>query len=209
MFFSLWWILSLLTFRIVSMVMTLREWAHKSLVDETERPDSFLERFRGPANMDVPGPPSRLSRTDSDAENETRRSRCTWGWNIKKKNLYQIYQHTFNPVSLFFISYVRMKKCHLVVLSPSDDAYYYWLIVIGLAVFYNWTLLVVRWEIISFFSTWLILFSILLKQILNRFLFSWYQECKCVLVWGHFFRTEYLPNTAYYQRNSFWHLPRI
>lgn len=69
---------------------------------------------------------------------------------LKKKNLYQIYQHTFNPVSLFFISYVRMKKCHLVVLSPSDDAYYYWLIVIGLAVFYNWTLLVVRWEIINF-----------------------------------------------------------
>jgi len=32
-----------------------------------------------------------------------------------------------------------------VVLSPSDDAYYHWVIVIGAAVFYNWTLLVVRW----------------------------------------------------------------
>lgn len=30
------------------------------------------------------------------------------------------------------------------VLSPSDDAYYRWLMVIGAAVFYNWTLLVVR-----------------------------------------------------------------
>lgn len=34
--------------RLVSMVVTLREWAHKSLQEEEERPDSFLERFRGP-----------------------------------------------------------------------------------------------------------------------------------------------------------------
>lgn len=34
--------------RLVSMVLTLREWAHKSLQEEDERPDSFLERFRGP-----------------------------------------------------------------------------------------------------------------------------------------------------------------
>lgn len=39
---------------------------------------------------------------------------------------------------------VRRKKCNIVVLSPSDDAYYYWLMVIGTAAFYNWTLLVVR-----------------------------------------------------------------
>lgn len=32
------------------------------------------------------------------------------------------------------------------VLSPSDDVYYHWLLVIGAAVFYNWTLLVVRFE---------------------------------------------------------------
>uniref|UniRef100_A0A3B3QHJ7 Cyclic nucleotide gated channel subunit alpha 2a n=1 Tax=Paramormyrops kingsleyae TaxID=1676925 RepID=A0A3B3QHJ7_9TELE len=35
--------------RLVGMVITLREWAHKSLLEEEEqRPDSFLERFRGP-----------------------------------------------------------------------------------------------------------------------------------------------------------------
>uniref|UniRef100_A0A673CMQ3 Cyclic nucleotide gated channel subunit alpha 2 n=1 Tax=Sphaeramia orbicularis TaxID=375764 RepID=A0A673CMQ3_9TELE len=73
------------------MVMTLREWAQKSLTEETERPDSFLERFRGPANTDMQAP-----------------------------------------------------KCQIVVLCPSDDAYYHWLIVIGAAVFYNFTLLVVR-----------------------------------------------------------------
>lgn len=29
-------------------MVVLREWAHKSLKEEEERPDSFLERFRGP-----------------------------------------------------------------------------------------------------------------------------------------------------------------
>lgn len=59
------------------MVMTLREWAQKSLAEETERPDSFLERFRGPA--DIQGPPSTFSHshTGSDVENETQRSRRT------------------------------------------------------------------------------------------------------------------------------------
>ncbi|CAN9514675.1 unnamed protein product [Ophioblennius macclurei] len=101
--------------RIVGMVMTLREWAQKSLSEENERPDSFLERFRGPTN-DLQAPPSRISHshTGSDAEHEIRRSRRT------------------------------RRKCTVVVLSPSDDAYYYWLMVIGAAVFYNWTLLVVR-----------------------------------------------------------------
>ncbi|XP_061582401.1 cyclic nucleotide-gated cation channel-like [Cololabis saira] len=100
--------------RIVSMVMTLRDWAHKSLAEETERPDSFLERFRGPGNMDMQAPPRRSSCTGSDVENESRHSR-------------------------------RMRiKCKVMVFSPSDGAYYYWLIVIGVAVFYNWTLLVVR-----------------------------------------------------------------
>ncbi|XP_076025854.1 cyclic nucleotide-gated cation channel-like [Genypterus blacodes] len=102
--------------RLVGMVMTLREWAHKGLAEETERPDSFLERFRGPAPMDAQAPPSRLSHTHtgSDPDTEGRRAR---------------------PMR---------RRCNILVLSPSDDAYYNWLMVIGAAVFYNWTLLVVR-----------------------------------------------------------------
>nr|P55934.1 RecName: Full=Cyclic nucleotide-gated cation channel [Ictalurus punctatus] len=34
--------------RLVNLVLSLREWAHKSLVETEQRPDSFLERFRGP-----------------------------------------------------------------------------------------------------------------------------------------------------------------
>lgn len=40
----------------------------------------------------------------------------------------------------------RKKRCKAIVVSPSDDTYYYWLLVIGAAVLYNWTLLVVRSE---------------------------------------------------------------
>uniref|UniRef100_A0A3P8X1T5 Cyclic nucleotide gated channel subunit alpha 2 n=1 Tax=Cynoglossus semilaevis TaxID=244447 RepID=A0A3P8X1T5_CYNSE len=45
--------------RIVSLVINLRDWAQKSLVEEVERPDSFLERFRGPAHLDLRAAPSR------------------------------------------------------------------------------------------------------------------------------------------------------
>lgn len=73
---------SILLCRIVSMVMTLREWAQKSLSEETERPDSFLERFRGPAHNDMQAAPSRFSHscTGSDADNEIRRSGRRQGW---------------------------------------------------------------------------------------------------------------------------------
>lgn len=43
----------------------------------------------------------------------------------------------------------RKKRCKATVVSPSDDTYYYWLMVIGAAVLYNWTLLVVRSETIT------------------------------------------------------------
>ncbi|XP_029375692.1 cyclic nucleotide gated channel subunit alpha 2b [Echeneis naucrates] len=50
--------------RLVSLVVRLREWAHRSLMEEEERPDSFLERFRGP---ELRKAPSRISNTQPDA----------------------------------------------------------------------------------------------------------------------------------------------
>uniref|UniRef100_A0A3B4A5B8 Cyclic nucleotide-binding domain-containing protein n=1 Tax=Periophthalmus magnuspinnatus TaxID=409849 RepID=A0A3B4A5B8_9GOBI len=41
-------------FRLVNLVVRLREWAHRSLLEEEERPDSFLERFRGPELRTAP-----------------------------------------------------------------------------------------------------------------------------------------------------------
>lgn len=138
---------STLLCRIVSMVMTLREWAHKSLHEDTERPDSFLERFRGPAHNDIQAPPRRSNQScvGSEADNELRRStrryRCWKTQDIWLKHGLQIFLSLWFSV---FLSFVRRKWCQIVILSPSDDAYYHWLIVIGTAVFYNWTFLVVR-----------------------------------------------------------------
>lgn len=50
--------------RLVSLVVRLREWAHRSLLEEEERPDSFMERFRGP---ELRMAPSRISNTQPDA----------------------------------------------------------------------------------------------------------------------------------------------
>uniref|UniRef100_A0A8C4EPC6 Cyclic nucleotide-binding domain-containing protein n=1 Tax=Dicentrarchus labrax TaxID=13489 RepID=A0A8C4EPC6_DICLA len=108
--------------RIVSMVVTLREWAHKSLTEEAERPDSFLERFRGPAHTDMQAPPSRFSHSHTESKKQN-------------KKTYTFKHRMTQNICL---------SCNVVVLSPSDNAYYHWLLVIGVAVFYNWTLLVVR-----------------------------------------------------------------
>uniref|UniRef100_A0A8C1NSJ7 Cyclic nucleotide gated channel subunit alpha 2a n=1 Tax=Cyprinus carpio TaxID=7962 RepID=A0A8C1NSJ7_CYPCA len=56
--------------RLVSMVVTLREWAHKSLQEE-ERPDSFLERFRGSELRIAPSRTS-ISRPDHDGSNSAK-----------------------------------------------------------------------------------------------------------------------------------------
>ncbi|MED6250080.1 hypothetical protein ATANTOWER_024374, partial [Ataeniobius toweri] len=96
--------------RLVKLVVRLREWAHRSLLEEEERPDSFLERFRGPELITAP---SRNSTTQQDAN----------GNNAKG---------------------ILRKRWELIVVSPSDDAYYRWLFVIAIAVLYNWFLVVAR-----------------------------------------------------------------
>ncbi|KAM9385737.1 cyclic nucleotide-gated cation channel-like [Pholidichthys leucotaenia] len=57
--------------RLVNLVVRLREWAHRSLLEEEERPDSFLERFRGP---ELRTAPSRNSNTQPDvSDNNAKR----------------------------------------------------------------------------------------------------------------------------------------
>uniref|UniRef100_A0A674MWJ5 Cyclic nucleotide gated channel subunit alpha 2 n=1 Tax=Takifugu rubripes TaxID=31033 RepID=A0A674MWJ5_TAKRU len=92
--------------RLVNLVVRLREWAHKSLLENEERPDSFMERFRGP---ELKLAPSRSSNSHPDANGNG---------------------------GIF--------KWNLLVVSPSDNAYYRWLFVIAVAVLYNWFLVVAR-----------------------------------------------------------------
>ncbi|XP_018547484.1 cyclic nucleotide gated channel subunit alpha 2b [Lates calcarifer] len=65
--------------RLVSLVVRLREWAHRSLLEEEERPDSFLERFRGP---ELRMAPSRVSNTQPDANGNNAKGIFKKKWNL-------------------------------------------------------------------------------------------------------------------------------
>uniref|UniRef100_A0A3P8SA05 Cyclic nucleotide gated channel subunit alpha 2 n=1 Tax=Amphiprion percula TaxID=161767 RepID=A0A3P8SA05_AMPPE len=97
--------------RLVSLVVRLREWAHRSLLEEEERPDSFLERFRGP---ELRTAPSRISNSQPDASGNNAKGIFRYNTDNKEK-----------------------KKWDVFVVSPSDNAYYRWLFVIATAVLYN------------------------------------------------------------------------
>lgn len=57
----------------------------------------------------------------------------------------EVKRSSVSDVSDLFTSvFFSRKQSSALVLSPSDDVYYYWLVLISTAVFYNWTLLVVR-----------------------------------------------------------------
>ncbi|CAL8362539.1 unnamed protein product [Lota lota] len=63
--------------RLVTLVVMLREWAHKSLKEEEERPDSFLERFRGP-EVRVMASRNSNTQTDTNGNTEKKKPRKTW-----------------------------------------------------------------------------------------------------------------------------------
>ncbi|XP_061596914.1 cyclic nucleotide gated channel subunit alpha 2b [Cololabis saira] len=65
--------------RLVNLVVRLREWAHRSLVEEEERPDSFLERFRGP---ELRMAPSRNSNTQPDANGNNAKGIFRKKWDL-------------------------------------------------------------------------------------------------------------------------------
>lgn len=59
-------------FRIVRLVMVLRDWASKSLQEEQQRPDPFLVRFQGPELQTVPADAS-SGPEDEEAEEKTKK----------------------------------------------------------------------------------------------------------------------------------------
>uniref|UniRef100_A0A6Q2XW64 Cyclic nucleotide-binding domain-containing protein n=1 Tax=Esox lucius TaxID=8010 RepID=A0A6Q2XW64_ESOLU len=110
--------------RYILLVVILREWAHRSLLEEEERPDSFLERFRGP---ELRTAPSRVSNTQPDA-------------NGKTKGMFR-----YSCLSVMILqNHYKLKKWEVFIVSPSDDMYYRWLFVIATAVLYNWIFIVAR-----------------------------------------------------------------
>ncbi|KAM4547569.1 cyclic nucleotide-gated cation channel-like [Fundulus diaphanus] len=65
--------------RLVKIVVRLREWAHRSLQEEEQRPDSFLERFRGP---ELRTAPSRNSITQPDANGNNAKGILRKRWEL-------------------------------------------------------------------------------------------------------------------------------
>uniref|UniRef100_A0A8C3KVK1 Cyclic nucleotide gated channel subunit alpha 2 n=1 Tax=Chrysolophus pictus TaxID=9089 RepID=A0A8C3KVK1_CHRPC len=60
--------------RIVRLVLVLRDWASKSLQEEQQRPDPFLERFQGPELQTVPADAS-SDPEDEEAEEKTKKKK--------------------------------------------------------------------------------------------------------------------------------------
>uniref|UniRef100_A0A8D1D7G4 Cyclic nucleotide-binding domain-containing protein n=1 Tax=Sus scrofa TaxID=9823 RepID=A0A8D1D7G4_PIG len=120
--------------RLSRLIISLHAWAARHLHREDQRPDSFLESFRGaelkevssrdshaPSNMGSQEPPDR-GRSDKAKKEEKEKKEEDKKENPKKEE----------------------KKKETIVVDPSSNLYYHWLTVIAVPVFYNWCLLVCR-----------------------------------------------------------------
>ncbi|XP_075042383.1 cyclic nucleotide-gated channel alpha-2 [Mixophyes fleayi] len=67
--------------RIVRLVVVLREWAHKSLRDQDQRPDSFLDRFRGPELQNTEGHATK----DTQDRGAKAQNKTSHKWNISER----------------------------------------------------------------------------------------------------------------------------
>ncbi|XP_073470750.1 cyclic nucleotide-gated channel alpha-3 isoform X1 [Aquarana catesbeiana] len=70
--------------RLSRFLLTVQNWATRHLVPEDQRPDSFLERFRGPELKEVS---SRNSNTHSFVGNQERIERATSHWTLASFNV--------------------------------------------------------------------------------------------------------------------------
>ncbi|XP_031297003.1 cyclic nucleotide-gated cation channel alpha-3 isoform X2 [Camelus dromedarius] len=121
--------------RLSRLIVSLRAWAARHSHREDQRPDSFLERFRGAELKEVSRreshaqaivgsqePPDR-GRSDKAKKEEKEKKEDEKKENCPKK---------------------EEKKKDSVVVDPSSNMYYHWLTIIATPVFYNWCLLVCR-----------------------------------------------------------------
>uniref|UniRef100_A0A8C0SZM5 Cyclic nucleotide gated channel subunit alpha 3 n=1 Tax=Canis lupus familiaris TaxID=9615 RepID=A0A8C0SZM5_CANLF len=114
--------------RVSRLIVSLRAWATRHLNREAQRPDSFLERFRGAELKEVS---SRESNAQSNVGSQEPPDRGRSGWPLARNNT-----NTCNNSE-------ENKKATM-VMDPSSNMYYRWLTLIALPVFYNWCLLVCR-----------------------------------------------------------------
>ncbi|XP_003794414.1 cyclic nucleotide-gated cation channel alpha-3 [Otolemur garnettii] len=118
--------------RLSRLIVSLRTWATRHLHHEDQRPDSFLERFRGAELREVS---SRESNMQENVGSQEPADRGKSPWPLAK--------HNTNASNNSEEERMRKKKDAIVV-DPSSNMYYRWLTVIALPIFYNWCLLVCR-----------------------------------------------------------------
>ncbi|XP_053561433.1 cyclic nucleotide-gated cation channel alpha-3 [Bombina bombina] len=158
--------------RLSRLIITLRNWAMRHLNREDQRPDSFLERFRGPELKEVT---SRNSNTQSVQENQDKLQKTTSVWvlasyNVNNSNNTEETKNEKNAVndnkeqkqedkkdvkkdekkedkkkdSKYDKKEEKQKKKEIFVIDPASNFYYRWLSIVSIPVLYNWCLLVCR-----------------------------------------------------------------
>ncbi|XP_069350903.1 cyclic nucleotide-gated channel alpha-3 isoform X1 [Eulemur rufifrons] len=118
--------------RVSRLIVSLRAWAARHLHHEDQRPDSFLERFRGAELKEVS---SRESDAQASMGSQEPPDRGRSAWPLAKHN---------TNASNNSEEERKSRKKDPVVVDPSSNMYYHWLTVIAMPVFYNWCLLVCR-----------------------------------------------------------------
>ncbi|XP_068124269.1 cyclic nucleotide-gated channel alpha-3 isoform X2 [Hyperolius riggenbachi] len=148
--------------RLSRFLLTLRNWAVRHLVREDQRPDSFLERFRGPEMKEAS---SRNSNTHSVVGNQERIDRANsqhtvWAhasFNVNRNNNTDDTKKEQNAVNKdkeqkkedkkdakTDDKKENEKKREIFVVDPASNFYYRWLSIISIPVLYNWCFLVCR-----------------------------------------------------------------
>ncbi|XP_039088309.1 cyclic nucleotide-gated cation channel alpha-3 [Hyaena hyaena] len=138
--------------RLSRLIISLRAWATRHLHHEDQRPDSFLERFRGAELKEVS---RRESNAQSNAGNQEPPDRGRSGWPLARNNS-STCNHSEDDKAKKEekekMEEEKKKHCtkqedrnkDTMVVDPSSNVYYRWLTVIALPIFYNWCLLVCR-----------------------------------------------------------------
>ncbi|XP_074088115.1 cyclic nucleotide-gated channel alpha-3 [Macrotis lagotis] len=115
--------------RVSRLILSLRAWATRHMRHEDQRPDSFLERFRGGELKELS---SQESYSQSNLGIQELSDREKRDWPLARYNI-----NTCNNTN-------EEKKKEIFVIDPSSNLYYRWLTIIAIPVFYNWCMLVCR-----------------------------------------------------------------
>uniref|UniRef100_A0A8C5LSB6 Cyclic nucleotide gated channel subunit alpha 3 n=1 Tax=Leptobrachium leishanense TaxID=445787 RepID=A0A8C5LSB6_9ANUR len=130
--------------RLTRFLISMRSWAVRHLTHEDQRPDSFLERFRGPELKEVTSRNSNTQSLHEHQERLTRIDRYTVRKEEKPSNENNKQKQEDKKDTKKDDKKENEKKKEIFVIDPASNLYYRWLSIISVPVLYNWCLLVCR-----------------------------------------------------------------